>query len=85
MSIHITSKKKRRKKVVLTSRITNLELVEINSCVRGYHDYLDIWDATVDEVLILRESLTTAERSYSLQPGSYCRIIHEKRSQQGIC
>ena len=25
------------------------------------HDYLDIWDATAREVLILRESLTTVE------------------------
>ena len=34
-----------------------MELVKINSFVRGYHDYFDIWDA----VLILRESLTTVE------------------------
>ena len=42
-------------------RMTDLELVEINSFVRGYHNYLDIWDATVGEVLIFRESLTTVE------------------------
>ena len=41
--------------------MTDLELVEINSFLRCYHDYLDIWDATVGEVLIFRESLTTVE------------------------
>ena len=33
-----------------------MELVEINSFVRDYHDYLDIWDATVSEVLILPDN-----------------------------
>ena len=53
--------KKRKEKVVLCLyMMTDLELVEINSFVRGYHDYLDIWDATVGEVLF-RESPTTVE------------------------
>ena len=51
----------RKEKVVLTSGMTDLELVEINSFVRGFHDYFDIWDATVGEVLILRNSLTAVE------------------------
>ena len=49
--------KKEKEKVVLTSRMTDLELVKINSFVRGYQDCLDIRDATVGKGLILREIL----------------------------
>ena len=58
--------------------MTDLELVENNSFVRGYHDYLDIWDATVCEVLdnsrdvhavaLLREGQVVGHIPYNLAP-----------------
>ena len=51
------------------------------------HRMTDLEPVEIIKVLIFRESLTAVEigrascRSYSLQPGSYCRIIPEKRGQ----
>ena len=32
----------------------NLDVVELNSFIRGYHDYKDIWQANLGDMLFLR-------------------------------
>ena len=49
--------------------MTNFKLVEITSFVRGYHDYLDIWDATVCEVLILPDNSRDVHAVAALREG----------------
>ena len=45
----------------------NLEVVEIISFVRGYHDYKDIWDPAIGQMLLLKRQPDNNEDSQVMQ------------------
>ena len=40
---------------------TNLEICHINSYIKGYHAYMEVWTPVVDEMLILKHKPTKIE------------------------
>ena len=52
----------------ITSQIItgSLEVVEIQSFVRGYHAYKDIWDPVVGQMLLLKRQPDNSEDSHAV-------------------
>ena len=45
---------------------TDLDVVEMNSFIRGYHDYMDVWTATPGDMLILKREPDNTKDSHAV-------------------
>ena len=78
---------------------TELQVLEVNSYIRGYHVYVDIWAPTVGESLLVKPEPTNPNdkkavavlkgryncRSCTKKPCSKTLPVFKERRQQGIC